>query len=306
LHTSPSRRLALPPPPSNPIDDDDFQIALLICYELHYRSFRGVDPAWEWYAPLLEARADWERSLLEALRGRVTAGADAIGVLDEIESHRGRGGGVADHLLARGTWAQAREYFAHRSIYQLKEADPYVWIIPRLRGKPKAALTAVEFDELGAGRGEQVHAHLFERLLDAAGLDSRYLAYLDDVPAATMLLANVVTLFGLHRALLGAAIGHFAVTELTTGPSARRLERALTRLGAPRDCVRFYTEHVEADAVHEQVLRHDVVQCLLLENPDLDADIAFGITVANLVEDAVGEYLLDAWDSGRSSLLSAG
>jgi len=27
--------------------DDDLQLALYCCYELHYRSFRGVDPYWE-------------------------------------------------------------------------------------------------------------------------------------------------------------------------------------------------------------------------------------------------------------------
>ena len=36
--------------------DDDLQLALYCCYELHYRSFRGVDPCWEWNPELIEAR----------------------------------------------------------------------------------------------------------------------------------------------------------------------------------------------------------------------------------------------------------
>ena len=26
----------------------DLQLALYMCYELHYRGFSGVDPTWEW------------------------------------------------------------------------------------------------------------------------------------------------------------------------------------------------------------------------------------------------------------------
>ena len=60
--------------------------------------------------------------------------------------------------------------FAHRSIYHLKEADPHAWVIPRLRGRAKAALVAVEFDEYGAGRADRAHAQLFADLLQAADL----------------------------------------------------------------------------------------------------------------------------------------
>ena len=43
--------------------------------------------------------------------------------------------GVGGFLSAEGQWWQVREYFVHRSIYHHKEADPYAWAIPRLRGQ---------------------------------------------------------------------------------------------------------------------------------------------------------------------------
>ena len=58
-----------------------------------------------------------------------------------------------------------------------------------------------------------MHQQLFADLMDAAGLDSGYLAYLDDVPADVLASVNLMSLFGLHRELRGAAIGHFASTE---------------------------------------------------------------------------------------------
>ena len=111
-----------------------------------------------------------------------------------------------------------REYFAHRSLYHLKEGDPHAWAIPRLTGQAKASFVAVEFDEYGGGRGERVHQQLFAELLDAAGLDSSYLGYLNDISADSLAVVNLMSLFGLHRELRGAAVGHFASTEITSSP----------------------------------------------------------------------------------------
>ena len=62
------------------------------------------------------------------------------------------------------------------------------------------------------------------------------------------------------------------------------------------------TEHVEADAVHEQIVRRDVVAGLLEEEPQLDADVAFGVDATTHLEDALAARLLGAWRAGRSSL----
>ena len=113
--------------------------------------------------------------------------------------------------------------------------------------------------------------------MDAAGLDSSYLAYLDAVPADALASVNLTSLFGLHRELRGAAIGHFASTEITSSPGSRRLVDALERMGAPESCVGLYREHIEADAVHEQVVRTDVVGELVAREPHLERDVVFGI-----------------------------
>ena len=195
-----------------------------------------------------------------------------------------------------------REYFAHRSLYQLKEGDPHAWAIPRLTGQAKASFVAVEFDEYGGGRGARVHQQLFADLLDAAGLDSSYLGYLNDVPADSLAVVNLMSLFGLHREFRGAAIGHFASTEITSSPGSRRLVEALERMGAPEPCIGFYREHVEADAVHEQVVRTDVVGDMVAREPQLDRDVVFGIRARDLLEDRLATHLMECWTIGRTSL----
>lgn len=281
---------------------DDVQLALQICYELHYRGFAGVDPDWEWHPALLRTRAALEGRLLAALRADVAGGDDVAGVLDDLLVEPVNGGGVTHWLRDEGAWWQLREYLVHRSIYHLKEADPHAWVIPRLRGQAKAALVAVEFDEFGGGRYERMHSRLYADLLESAGLRTGYLHYLEHVPPQAFAPVNLMSLFGLHRSLRGALVGHFAAAEITTAPSATRIVAALQRLGAPAGCLPFFTEHVEADAVHEQVVRREVIGDLLRREPWLAADVVFGIQATDLLEGHLAQHLLSHWRSGESSL----
>jgi Iron-containing redox enzyme len=281
---------------------EDLQLALHVSYELHYRGFDSVDPDWEWNPGLLRLRAAMEDTFLRALRADVPGGDDISGVLDELLVEPVDGTGVSHYLRDEGEWWQVREYFVHRSIYHHKEADPHAWVIPRLQGQAKASLVAVEFDEFGGGRGERLHSQLYVNLLAGAGLDTQYLHYLNDVPACMLAVVNMMSLFGLHRSLRGALVGHFAAAEITTAPSAQRMAKALRRLEADEDCVFFYTEHVEADAVHEQVMRRDVIGDLLAREPELAASVVFGVRATDLLEERFGDHVLGAWRAGRSSL----
>ncbi|MGH3559060.1 MAG: iron-containing redox enzyme family protein, partial [Mycobacterium sp.] len=283
----------------------DLQLALYMCYELHYRGFAGVDPTWEWNPGLLHLRDQLERTFLAGVRrdvGQIDPDHTAAAEMDALSIESADGTGPSYWLRDDGTWTQMREYFVHRSLYHLKEGDPHAWAIPRLVGQAKASFVAVEFDEYGAGRGPRVHQRLFADLLEAAGLDSTYLGYLDVVPAESLAVVNLMSLFGLHRWLRGAAIGHFASTEITSPPGSRRLVQALQRLGAPPQCVTFYSEHVEADAVHEQVVRLDVVGDLVAREPQLDRDVVFGIRAHTVVEDRLADVMMASWQAGQTSL----
>lgn len=281
---------------------DDLHLALYVCYELHYRSFVGVDDAWEWNPELLRLRGDMEALFLDHLRARVPAGGSVDDEMDALATEHVDGSGPSYHLRDHGTAEQMREYLAHRSLYHLKEADPHAWAIPRLQGQAKAAYVAVEFDEFGGGRGSRMHQVLFRDLLEAAGLDSSYLGYLDRVGAPTLAPVNLMSFFGLHRRWRGAAAGHLAATEITSSPGSSRLVAALRRLGFDEQCVAFYAEHVEADAVHEQVMRHDVVGDLVTRDPALEADVVFGMRALGYVEDVLAAHLMDTWAEGRRTI----
>ncbi|MBM7093598.1 iron-containing redox enzyme family protein [Streptomyces sp. NPDC012461] len=285
-----------------PVYGDDLQLALYLCYELHYRGFDGVPPEREWDPDLLRTRAALEERFGSALRADATVHDDVDEALGTLLVEPVDGTGVSHFLRDKGELWHVREYAAQRSLYHLKEADPHAWVLPRLWGRAKAAMAAVEFDEFGGGRPDRVHAGLYADLMRDLGLDTTYGRYLDAACAELLVTVNLMSLFGLHRSLRGALVGHFATVEITSSPGSRRLAEAMRRTGAGPAAEHFYDEHVEADAVHEQVVRHDVIGGLMESEPHLARDIAFGIDATVFVEDRLGDRLLADWGAGRSSM----
>ncbi|MFE2324333.1 iron-containing redox enzyme family protein [Streptomyces sp. NPDC059385] len=283
---------------------EDLQLALYLLYELHYRGFDDVDDEREWDPDLLRLRQALEGRFLHALRGALSDGPKSVEatfaplLVEPVDLS----GSLSHYLETEGELWQLREYAALRSLYHLKEADPHAWVIPRLTGRAKAAMVAVEYDEFGAGRADRIHAKLFANLLADLDLDPTYGRYLDRAAAPLLATVNLMSLFGLHRALRGALVGHFACVEVTSSPGSRRMAKAMRRCAAGPAAEHFYAEHVEADAVHEQVVRHEVIGGLLADEPALESDIAFGCEATVLLEDRLAAHIRKAWDQGHTAL----
>jgi hypothetical protein len=295
--------------PARALGDDDLQLALYCAYELHYRSFADVRADAEWDPRVLAFRAGLERSFEAGLRGavgRVAVEPASVGEALFALAASDEGPSLSRHLDRRGTLEQFREFAMHRSAYQLKEADPHTWAIPRLAGRAKAALVEIQADEYGSGRVERMHSALFAQSLRALGLDDSYGAYLAVLPGTTLATVNLITLFGLHRRLRGALVGHLAMFEITSPQPNRRYANALRRLGLDTRATDFYDEHVIADSVHENVAAYDMAQALAVAEPPLARDVIWGARCLLALEGAFAGALLSAFESGESSLLAAG
>jgi hypothetical protein len=291
-------------PPAVPSGTDplgeDLQLALCLAYELHYRPLAGVDDALEWDPDVLRFRRGLEQPFLAALRDAVGTSDDVDAALAPLLVEPVRGTGPSWHLAADGERWQLREYLAHRSAYHLKEGDPQAWVVPRLEGQAKASLVAVQHDEYGAGRADRMHAGMFAAAMRDLGVDDRYGALLDVAPAVTLAPVNLMSMAGLHRSLRGVAVGHFVMVEVTSSPGSRRMAAAFARHGCEPGTA-FYDEHVEADAVHEQLLRAGL-RDLLAREPALAADVVLGVQASLWLEQRFGDHLLACWQDGRTSL----
>jgi hypothetical protein len=289
------------------VDDEDLHLALFVLYELHYRGWDGVDDHWEWHPGLLGLRAGLEARFEAALIGLVGPPAPAEDVPHELIALTSATGGpsLSGYLRGRATWEQFREFATHRSVYHLREADPHTFAIPRLGGRAKAALIEIQIDEYGGGVLNRMHQEMFKGTMTALGLDTEYGAYVDVVPAATTLANNnLMSLFGLHRRWRGALLGHLAAYEMTsTGPN-RAYGNGLRRLGGDAAATRFYDEHVEADAVHEQIAAYDMCGSFAKAEPEAAGDVLFGARCVLALDDRWAAALLERWAAGESSLRS--
>ncbi len=291
------------------LTDDDLQLMLWTLYELHFRGFDGVDPSREWDPRLLQVRSAVEEVFETALRDRTASYVEAAtsaadDVPDQIQHVIGAvpGPSLAHHLQREATHDQFVEFLTQRSLYHLKESDPTAFVLPRLDGPAKAALAELLYDEYGGGRPDRLHATLFARALEGCGLDPAYGAYVDLTPGYTLAVNNAMSLFGLHRRLRGAALGHLAAFEATSSLPCRRIASGIRRLGLPDAVWDYFDEHVEADAVHEQVALRNICGTLVADQPELRDDVLLGAAVCMDLDAVVAERMIDAWQHGQSTL----
>jgi len=296
------------PAPADPLADEDLQLSLYLLYELHYRGFQGVDEGWEWEPSLLSRRASLERMFEAALLDAAgspgeTVAPEEMDVALRAIADADEGPSLSRYVEREASIDQVLEFLVHRSAYQLKEADPHSWALPRLSGPPKAALVEIQADEYGGGRPERVHAQLFAEAMEAVGLDPAYGSYLDQVPGLTLGTVNLMSFFGLHRRWRGALVGHLALFEMTSSIPNRRYASGLRRLGFDGAATEFFDEHVEADAVHENVAAVDLAGGLARLEPHVAPDILWGARALAELDARWAGHVLAAWDRGESSLL---
>lgn len=291
--------------------DDDIQLALFLLYSCSSGSLAFISADDEWDPELIAARLVLEEAFERTLRDVVPCPAQpepnaekVAAALFELTAPA-PGPSVARYLAKKATLDQASEFFKLRSIYTLREADPHSWAIPRLTGRPKAALVEIQSDEYGGGRPERVHATIFARAMRGIGLSDEYAAYVEEAPALTVTALNMMSMFGMNRRLLGAIVGHLAAFEMTSSLPNHHYAEGLRRLGYGEDVTDYFDEHVEADAVHEQIAAHDLAGSLAEDRPELLGDILFGAAACLYIDDLVGEYTLNQWESGRSALREA-
>ena len=280
-----------------PESAEDAAITLWVLHELAYRGFDDVDDEAEREPELLRVRRRLERALEQSLRDRWPGVPDGLdlegGFFDWVAGHDGPS--LARYVQAEATHDQVLDLLRVRSVYHLKEADPTTWVIPRLPVAAKAALAELQYDEYGIGDPARLHAHLWARGMAASGLRTEDAAYVDETPVEILEQNNALSMFGLQRRLRGAAVGHLAAFEATSSLPSRRMAQGLERLGFPAEMVGYYREHIEADAVHEQVALRDICVALVREEPALEADVWFGAWACLDLEARSARAILAGW-----------
>ncbi|KQT89434.1 hypothetical protein ASG49_16880 [Marmoricola sp. Leaf446] len=288
--------------PDSVVTDEDAQLALWTLYELHYRGFDDAAEDLEWDPTVLRLRRTlerrFERELREAvaLRLRSLPGEAPVGETLLALPATSTGPSPAAYLHRHASREVVVDFLRERSLQQLKESDPQAFVLPRLTGRSKVALAELLYDEFGGGRPERLHQRLFAEAMVSVGLDPTYGTYVDEVGALSLASANAMSMFGLHRRLRGAAMGHLAVFEATSSVPSRKIAGGMDRLGLPPAAAAYFHEHVEADSVHEHLAAHDICGAMVAEEPGLREDVLVGAAVCLHLDELSALELTERWN----------
>lgn len=294
----------------DPSDEEDEQLALFLLQQLSYRPIVGVDPAWEDAVSFLALREQLEQAMEDRLRDVLHVPDVApAGVPDALLTmiDDAAGPSLSGWMEENGTLEHLREFVMHRSAYQLQEADPHSFAIPRLAaGTAKTALLELQLDEYGGHEPSEAHAALFAQTMSAVGFDPREGPDLDRLPASTLATNTLLNRLGRSRRLVGACIGHLAVFEMTSvAPMANYAALCRKLVDDPEQgtrAARFFDVHVAADGFHGRIAMERLVDGFVDQFPDDAAGILFGAAALMHVEQAFTEHLLVAWKNGDTSL----
>lgn len=289
-------------PPAGPmLDDDDAQLALWMLFELHYRGFDDVLGDREWDPDLLRLRGALEARMEQELRDATAERLDEAPRTDDFAEDlfafvaADDAPSVAAYIHRHAGREQVLQFLATRSLYTLKESDAHSFVLGRLDGQPKTALAEIQYDEYGSGSPSRSHAGLFARALAACGLDASYGAYLHETPVEVLAQNNLHSLFGFRWRLRGAAMGLLATFEITSSVPCRKVAAGIERVDLPEEAAAYFHEHVEADAVHEQVAARDICGSLVASEPSLREDVLFGAAACLHLDGVAGRRMLDRW-----------
>jgi hypothetical protein len=289
------------------LDDRDAQLALYVANELHYGGVEDVSDDLEWEPCVQRLRTEIEDAMLAELEGECgslpSADPETLprAIFDLIAADDAPP--LSRFLEGRASLEQFREFVMHRSAYQLKEADPHTFAIPRISGRAKSAMVEIQADEYGGGEPSRMHSALFAKTMLGLGLDPTPGAYVERLPASTLATVNLITLFALRRSLRGALVGHLTGFEITSPQPNRRYANGLRRLGYDGEVAEFYDEHVEADSVHENIAAFDLAGGLAKQEPELADQILFGVACLLETEKRFVAHIHESFEAGRSSLV---
>jgi Iron-containing redox enzyme len=89
---------------------------------------------------------------------------------------------------------------------------------------------------------------------------------------------------------------------MTSSIPNRRYGDGLRRLGFGGDATLFFDEHVEADAVHENIAAVDLAGGLVRQEPRLCQSLLWGAETLAYLDARWAGAVLDCWRAGRTSL----
>jgi hypothetical protein len=142
------------------------------------------------------------------------------------------------------------------------------------RGEVKMEMASNYWDEMGRGRHQAVHTHLFHQLIDDLCISAPDAS---ELPWEVLSGINLMIWSCIHRRNVFRAQGVLGAVELLAPQRCTRVVHGATRLGIRKKTVVYYGAHAIIDIGHAEGWLAHVVEAQVREYPDARLGIAEGL-----------------------------
>jgi len=265
----------------------DFHRALLVLYKQHVQIAPSGRNAHQFHPfacrMMRELERPWEREFLRRAHRDSSLTSDALPG-DPAEFARWYQLAAFNHplyehdlytFLASDATRSQLEWFLEMECAGEAAFDDLVALAQvGTRGEVKMEMACNYWDEMGRGRPQAVHTHLFHQLIDDLRISAPDAGAL---PWEVLSGINLMIWSCIHRRNVFRAQGVLGAVELLAPQRCTRVVHGATRLGIRKKTVVYYGAHAIIDVGHAEGWLSHVIEAQVREFPESRVAIAEGL-----------------------------
>jgi hypothetical protein len=151
-----------------------------------------------------------------------------------------------------------RRYMIQESVIDGRFDDLLAMTQVGTSGAAKMEIATNYWDEMGNGRPDEVHTHLFNQIFDVLEVTQDDLAR--SLTGTSLLSGNLAVLLSRYRHRYAESVGYLGMTEWLVPDRFVQVVHAWERLGLPSVGIVYHRLHITVDAKHATGWFHNVVR----------------------------------------------
>ena len=265
----------------------DFHRALLVLYKQHVQIPLADRQAYQFHPfacrMMRELERPWEQDVLRRARTRSVLSLEGL-PSDPKEFARWYQRAAFTHplyehdlytFLASDATRPQLEWFLKMECAGEAAFDDLVALAQvGTRGEVKMEMASNYWDEMGRGKSQAVHTHLFHQLIDDLEVTAPEAG---ELPWEVLSGVNLMIWSCIHRRNAFRAQGVLGAVELLAPQRCTRVVHGATRLGIRKKTVVYYGAHAIIDIGHAEGWLAHVIEAQVREFPDARLGIAEGL-----------------------------
>ncbi len=151
-----------------------------------------------------------------------------------------------------------RTYMIQESVIDARFDDLLALMQVGTAGSAKMEIARNFWDEMGNGRADEVHTHLFNKIFEVFEVEPAELA--DSLTATALLSGNLAVMLCRYRAHYPEAVGFLGMTEWLVPDRFVQVVHAWRRLDLPPVGITYHDLHITVDSQHAAGWFHNIVK----------------------------------------------